>query len=66
MMDAHGRTVSDVSLSFTALSSTAAVMAVVAGKALQYLQPRTLLLLGGVIFGAGVACLGFAHSLGAL
>lgn len=57
---------SDVSLSFTVLIVFAASTSIFVGKALQYLQPRTLLLLGAVVFGAGIACIGFVNSLGML
>lgn len=53
----------DISLSFTLIMSTAAATAIFAGKALEYIQPRLLLLIGGAIFGTGIACLGFIRSL---
>ncbi len=57
---------SDVSLSFTVLIVFAASTSIFVGKALQYLQPRTCLLAGAVVFGAGIVCLGFTNSLGML
>lgn len=59
-------TASDVSLSFTVLIVFAASTSIFVGKALQYFQPRTCLLAGAVVFGAGITCLGFVNSLGLL
>lgn len=59
-------TASDVSLSFTVLIVFAASTSIFVGKALQYFQPRTCLLAGAVVFGAGITCLGFVNSLGML
>lgn len=53
----------DVSLSFTLIMSTAACTAIFAGKALEYVKPRNLLLFGGVLFGASISSLGFIQSL---
>jgi OFA family oxalate/formate antiporter-like MFS transporter len=66
MAAAHGWSGADVSLSYTALMSTAAAMVVVSGWALRYVQPRTLLLAGGALFGAGIVALGSVQSLGAM
>ena len=57
---------SAVSLSFTVLIVFAASTSIFVGKALQYLQPRTCLLSGAVVFGAGISCIGFVNSLGML
>ena len=57
---------SDVSLTFTALMTMGAVASIVAGKLQQYVQPRTLILLGGALFGVGMACLGSVQSLAAV
>jgi MFS transporter, OFA family, oxalate/formate antiporter len=57
---------SAVSLSFTVLIVFAASTSIFVGKALQYLQPRTCLLSGAAVFGAGIACIGFVNSLGML
>ena len=57
---------SAVSLSFTVLIVFAASTSIFVGKALQYLQTRTCLLSGAVVFGAGIACIGFVNSLGML
>ena len=65
-MDTYGWTTAQVSLSFTAVNAAAAVTPLLAGKALQYLAPRTLMLLGGVIFGLGIGSLGLARSLTSL
>ncbi|GFE59905.1 OFA family MFS transporter [Geobacter sp. AOG2] len=56
----------DVSLSFTLIMSTAASTAIFAGKALEYVKPRQLLLFGGVLFGASIASLGYIQSLSQL
>lgn len=53
----------DVSLSFTLIMSTAGTTAIFAGKALDYMQPRQLVLLGGLLFGSGIAGMGFIQSL---
>ena len=53
----------DVSLSFPLIMSTAAATAIPAGKALEYMPPRRLLLIGGMIFGVGIMCMGFIRSL---
>jgi MFS transporter, OFA family, oxalate/formate antiporter len=63
---AHGWSAPQVALSFTVIFVIGAVAALTSGKALQYVQPRTLLLIGGGIFGAGLAGVGSASSLGAL
>lgn len=57
---------SDVSLSFTALIMAAASTSIFTGKALEYVQPRTLLLLGAFVFGGGIASLGSINSLAML
>lgn len=56
----------DVSLTFSAFMTMGAVAAIVAGKLQQYLQPRTLVLAGGALFGAGLVLLGSVHSLAAV
>lgn len=53
----------EVSLTFTLIMSMAAVTAIFAGKALDYLQPRQIILIGGVLFGGGIAAMGFIGSL---
>lgn len=53
----------DVSLSFTLIMSTAATTAIFAGKALDYLQPRQVILLGGALFGIGISGIGYVQSL---
>jgi OFA family oxalate/formate antiporter-like MFS transporter len=53
----------DASLSFTLIMSTAATTAIFAGKALDYIQPRQLMLIGGTLFGAGIGGMGFTDSL---
>ncbi len=66
MATQFGWSASAVSLSFTVLIVFAASTSIFVGKALQYLQPRTCLLAGAVVFGTGIACLGFVNSLGML
>ena len=61
-----GWSAADVSLTFSAFMTMGAVAAIVAGKLQQRLQPRTLVLLGGALFGAGLVLLGSVHSLGAV
>jgi OFA family oxalate/formate antiporter-like MFS transporter len=61
-----GWSAADVSLSFTALMTMGAVAAIVVGKAQQCMQPRTLTLIGGALFGVGMVSLGSVHSLGGL
>jgi MFS transporter, OFA family, oxalate/formate antiporter len=62
----HGWSAADVSLTFSAFMTMGAVAAIVAGKLQQYMQPRTLVLIGGALFGAGLVLLGSVHSLGAV
>jgi OFA family oxalate/formate antiporter-like MFS transporter len=61
-----GWSAADVSLSFSAFMTMGAVAAIVAGKLQQRLQPRTLVLVGGALFGAGLVLLGSARSLTAV
>ena len=58
-----GWTPAEVSLTFTMIMSMAAVTAIFAGKALDYLRPRQVILIGGTLFGGGIACMGFISSL---
>jgi OFA family oxalate/formate antiporter-like MFS transporter len=66
MEDEFGWSVSEVALSFTAIFVTGAVAALAAGKLMQYFQPRTLVLLGGGIFGAGLLLMGSISSIAEL
>jgi OFA family oxalate/formate antiporter-like MFS transporter len=66
MTSMFGWSGSSVSLSFTALISAGAVTAILVGKAGEYLHPRHLMLIGGVLFGAGIIALGSTRSLGHL
>jgi OFA family oxalate/formate antiporter-like MFS transporter len=66
MMESFGWTPSEVSVAFTLLISISACSTLLAGKALRYMHPRTLLLAGGGILGIGVALLGSASTLGLL
>jgi OFA family oxalate/formate antiporter-like MFS transporter len=43
--------------------STAATTAIFAGKALDYIQPRQVILLGGTLFGIGITGIGYIQSL---
>jgi MFS transporter, OFA family, oxalate/formate antiporter len=56
----------DVSLTFTALMTMGAVASVVTGKLQQYVAPRALILIGGALFGIGMALLGTVSSLAAV
>ena len=62
----YGWSAAEVSLTFSAFMTTGAVAALVTGKLQQYVQPRTLVLVGGALFGAGLVLLGSVHSLGAV
>jgi len=53
----------DVSLSFALLMSIAATMAILAGKALDYMQPRQVTLIGGALLGLGIAGIGYVQTL---
>jgi len=53
----------DVSLSFTLIMSTAATTAIFAGKALDYTHSRQVVLIGGVLLGAGIITIGYIQSL---
>lgn len=55
-----------VSLGFSIIMGMSAVPQALAGKAQDYLAPRQIILIGGLIFGLGVTGLGFVHSLGQL
>ena len=59
----YGWSAADVSLTFSAFMTMGALAAIVAGRLQQYLQPRTLVLIGGALFGAGLVLLGSVHSL---
>ena len=61
-----GWSAAEVSLTFTALMTMGAVASIVAGKLQQYVQPRTLIVLGGALFGIGLALLGSVQSLAAV
>jgi MFS transporter, OFA family, oxalate/formate antiporter len=58
-----GWSTADIALSFTALLGAGAIASIVAGKAQQYVKPRTVILVGGALIGIGLMCLGFVHSL---
>lgn len=62
----YGWSAADVSLTFSAFMTMGAVAAIVAGKLQQSLPPRTLVLIGGALFGAGLVLLGSVHSLAAV
>jgi len=53
----------DVAVSFSLLMSVAATMAIAAGKALDYMQPRQVTLIGGTLLGIGIAGIGFIQTL---
>jgi OFA family oxalate/formate antiporter-like MFS transporter len=58
-----GWSTADIALSFTALLGAGAIASIIAGKAQQYVKPRTVILIGGALIGLGLVCLGFVHSL---
>jgi OFA family oxalate/formate antiporter-like MFS transporter len=62
----HGWSAADVSLTFSVFMTTGAVAAIVGGRLQEYVQPRTLVLAGGTLFGAGLVLLGSVHSLAAV
>jgi OFA family oxalate/formate antiporter-like MFS transporter len=66
MMDKYDWTSAQFSLAFTLVVAIPAICTLLAGKLQQYMSPRTLLLLGGTILGAGTVLLSFATSLGLL
>lgn len=63
LVSLFGWTPADVSFTFTMIMSMAATTAIFAGKALDYLRPAQVILIGGVLFGGGIACMGFIGSL---
>lgn len=63
LVSLFGWTPAEVSLTFTLIMSMAAVTAIFAGKALDYLQPKQVILIGGVLFGGGIACMSLISSL---
>ena len=63
LAEGAGWSTADIALSFTALLGAGAIASIVAGKAQQYVKPRTVILAGGALIGAGLVCLGFVHSL---
>ena len=58
-----GWSAADIALSFTCLLGAGAVASIVAGKAQQYIKPRTVILAGGALIGLGLVCLAYVHSL---
>ena len=63
LMSLYQWSAADMSLSFTLIMSTGAVVAIFAGKALDYLRVKQLLLIGGVFLGAAIAGIGFVQTL---
>ena len=63
LIDMYNWSAADTSITFTLLMSTAGVMAIFAGKAQDYIQPRSVMLLGGMLFGLGLAGIGFIQTL---
>lgn len=56
----------DISLSFTFMLALGSLVPIVVGKALDYVQPRHVLMLGGILFGCGLAGLSCVNSLASL
>jgi OFA family oxalate/formate antiporter-like MFS transporter len=56
----------DVSLSFTLMLAIGSFVPIVVGKALDYVQPRYILALGGILFGGGLMGLSQVDSLARL
>ena len=63
MMSTFKWSATDVSLSFTFLMATAAATAILAGKMIEYIKSQDLLFVGGILFGGGIALIGFSTSL---
>jgi len=63
LIDMYNWSAADTSITFTLLMSTAGVTAIFAGKAQDYMQPRMVMLLGGMLFGLGLAGIGFIQNL---
>jgi len=63
LIEMYNWSAAEASLTFTLLMSTAGITAIFAGKAQDYIQPRFVMLLGGALFGLGLACIGFIHTL---
>jgi OFA family oxalate/formate antiporter-like MFS transporter len=53
----------DISLSFTLMLSMGAFLPVIVGKAQDYVQPRQVLVFGGMLFGSGLIGLSYVDSL---
>ena len=62
LIDMYNWSAADTSITFTLLMSTAGVTAIFAGKAQDYMQPRMVMLLGGMLFGLGLAGIGFIQT----
>ncbi len=52
LAEGAGWSTADIALSFTALLGAGAIASIVAGKAQQYVKPRTVILVGGALIGA--------------
>ncbi len=63
LAEGAGWSTADIALSFTALLGAGAIASIVAGKAQQYVKPRTVIIVGGALIGLGLVCLAFVHSL---
>ena len=58
-----GWSAADIALSFTLLLGAGAIASIIAGKAQQYVKPRTVILAGGALIAVGLVCLAFVHTL---
>ena len=63
LMNAFGWDAASVSLGFSIIMGVSALPQALAGKALDYVGPKLVILVGGVMLGLGIFTLGLAHSL---
>jgi OFA family oxalate/formate antiporter-like MFS transporter len=66
LIDLYNWTPAEASMAFTLVMGISALPMVLAGKAQQYVQPKTVILVGGLLFGLGNFFTGFISSLAGL
>jgi OFA family oxalate/formate antiporter-like MFS transporter len=66
MMGEYQWSAGELSLAFTFLAGTGALLTPLAGKLLQYMRPPTLVLIAGGVLSAGIVLMSFATNLGLL
>jgi OFA family oxalate/formate antiporter-like MFS transporter len=66
LIELYKWTPAEASLAFTLVMGISALPMVIAGKAQQYVQPRTVILVGGLMFGLGNFFTGYISSLAGL